>query len=196
MGMGCASRKGKIAQHSKSKPKIVKKRCTCCGECARWCPEEAIAYEDDKAVIDKELCVGCGECLVMCRFDAVKCNWKVTSEDLQKRVVEHAMGVYALHRKKSLYINVVTRVSRNCDCEGGAYEKIVPDLGILVSRDPVAVDAASLDLLERRSGKMLQKLAHDVPGRVQLDYSRQLGFGSPDYQLIEHYPSSSLKNSG
>lgn len=68
---------------------------------------------------------------------------------------------------------------------GGGFEKIVPDVGILVSRDPVAVDAAGIDLVESAGGKTLGQLAYDVPTRVQLDYARELGFGSVDYELIE-----------
>jgi len=185
LGMGCSSRKGKMEQHSTAKPKIKKRACTGCGVCAKWCPEDAITLEDERAVIDREKCIGCGECLAMCRFDAVAYNWGVTYEDLQKKVVEHAMGVYALHRGKGLYINVATRVSKNCDCAGGSFEKIVPDVGILVSHDPVAVDAASLDLVESAAGKALGQLAFDVPTRVQLDYAREIGFGNADYELIE-----------
>ncbi len=185
LGMGCASRKGKMEQHSTTKPKIKKKACTGCGVCAEWCPEDAISFVEEKAVINREKCIGCGECLAMCRFDAVKYNWGATYENLQKKVVEHAMGVNALHREKSLYINIVTRVSKDCDCMPGSYEKIVPDVGILISRDPVAVDAASFDLVEKAGGKAFGQLAHDVPVRMQLDYARELGFGSSDYELIE-----------
>ena len=49
--------------------------------------------EADLALIDSGRCIGCGECLAMCRFDAVKYNWGATYEDLQKKVVEHAMGI-------------------------------------------------------------------------------------------------------
>jgi hypothetical protein len=58
-------------------------------------------------------------------------------------------------------------------------------VGILVSGDPVAVDAASLDLVEKSGGKALGRLAHDIPTRVQLDYARELGFGSAAYELVE-----------
>jgi uncharacterized Fe-S center protein len=81
---------------------------------------------------------------------------------------------------------MVTRVSKDCDCLGGSFEKIVPDVGILVSTDPVAVDAAGLDLVEKAAGKPLGQLAYDVPARVQLDYAGELGVGSPDYELIEY----------
>jgi uncharacterized Fe-S center protein len=185
LGMGCASRKGKMAQHSTAKPTINERACTGCGVCAEWCPEEAISVADETAAIDGGKCIGCGECLAMCRFDAVRYNWGATYEDLQKKVVEHAMGVNVLHREKSLYVNIVTRVSKDCDCVGGSFEKIVPDVGILVSHDPVAVDAASLDLVEKYGGKALGQLAYDIPTRVQLDYARELGFGSLAYELIE-----------
>ncbi|MDR3631540.1 MAG: DUF362 domain-containing protein [Desulfocapsaceae bacterium] len=184
LGMGCASRKGKMEQHSTSKPKINKKKCTGCGVCADWCPQDAISVDDGQAAIDAEKCIGCGECLAMCRFDAVKYNWGATYEDLQKKIVEHAWGVHSLLRGKSLYINLLTRISKDCDCMGHSFKKIVPDIGIVISRDPVAVDAASLDLVEKRAGKTIQQLAYDIPYRVQLEYAKELKFGSPDYTLI------------
>lgn len=184
LGMGCASRKGKMEQHSTAKPKIVKKKCTGCGTCAKWCPEEAISIANNQAVIASEKCIGCGECLAMCRFEAVKYNWGATYEDLQKKIVEHAMGVCSLYRGKSLFINILTRISKDCDCMGHTFEKIVPDVGILISRDPVALDAASLNLVEKQAAKTITQLAYDIPSRVQLDYARELGFGNVDYDLI------------
>ena len=184
LGMGCASRKGKMAQHSTAKPSINLEKCTGCATCEQWCPQEAISMESDIAVIDSTLCIGCGQCLAMCRFDAVKYNWGATYEELQKKVVEHAMGICSLFPGKSLFINVLTRISKNCDCMGDTFEQILPDIGILVSNDPVALDAASLQLVEERAGKPLSQMAHDIPYRFQLDYARELGFGSFDYELI------------
>lgn len=185
LGMGCASRKGKMEQHSTAKPKIAAKKCTGCETCVKWCPQDAIAMQDEVAVIDETKCIGCGECLAMCRFDAVKYNWSATYEDLQKKVVEHAMGVCSLFPEKGLYINVLTRISKDCDCMGHTFEQIVPDIGILLSRDPVALDAASLDLVEQRGGKVLSQMAYDIPYRFQLDYAAELGFGSLAYELIK-----------
>ncbi len=55
---------------------------------------------------------------------------------------------------------------------------------MLIARDPVALDAASLDLVEQRAGQPLTALAYDIPHRVQIDYAREIGFGNPDYQLV------------
>jgi uncharacterized Fe-S center protein len=66
----------------------------------------------------------------------------------------------------------------------GKFEKILPDIGILVSFDPVAVDAASIDLVEEKAGRQFSKMAYDVPCREQINYASELGFGNPDYELI------------
>jgi uncharacterized Fe-S center protein len=183
MGMGCSSRRGKMIQHSTAKPTIKKKKCTRCGICVQWCPVAAITMEDESAVIDKSACIGCGQCLALCRFDAVTYNWGATYEDLQKKVVEHALGVAQTKKDKALYINFLTRISKDCDCMPG-FKQIVPDIGILFSRDPVALDAASLDLVETNAGVTLAEISYDIPYRVQIDYARELGFGNADYRLV------------
>jgi len=136
------------------------------------------------ARIDPDTCIGCGECLAVCRFDAVKYNWGATYEDLQRKIVEHAWGVVACVRHRALYITSLKRITRDCDCLG-EYHKIVPDIGFLVSRDPVAIDAAALDLVERQAGQGLNELAFDIPYRFQLAHARDIGFGSPEYELVE-----------
>ncbi len=84
LGMGCASRKGKMRQHSALKPE-VKNNCTGCGECFKHCPADAITIDDVKAHIDKDKCIGCAECVAVCRFDAVKYDWGAQDEMLQKK---------------------------------------------------------------------------------------------------------------
>ena len=84
---------------------------------------------------------------------------------------------------KMICVNFLTRISKDCDCMTG-YEPIVPDIGILVSRDPVAADAASLDLVEERAGRKLSEIAYNIPYRFQIDYAREIGFGNPDYELV------------
>ncbi len=183
MGMGCSSRRGKMIQHSTAKPKIKAKACTKCGLCVQWCPASAVSMLEQSAVIDREICIGCGQCLAVCRFDAVAYNWGATYEDLQKKVVEHAWGVARSKENKMVCVNFLTRISKDCDCMN-VYEQIVPDIGIVVSHDPVAADAASLDLVEQRAGKKLSDIAYNIPYRFQIDYAREIGFGNPDYELI------------
>ncbi|MFH2107232.1 MAG: DUF362 domain-containing protein [Chrysiogenia bacterium] len=184
MGMGCASRRGKLVQHSTATPSVKKKKCTACGACVHWCPVQAITMVENAARIDKGICIGCAQCLAVCRFDAIGYNWSETYEHLQRKIVEHAWGVAVCKKGKALYINFLNRISKDCDCMGG-YKKIVPDIGVLISLDAVALDAASLDLVEKKAGKPLTTLAYDIPHRVQIDYAREIGFGNPDYQIVE-----------
>jgi uncharacterized protein len=183
LGMGCSSRKGKMNQHSTAKPRVKVKACTRCGVCVKWCPASAITMEEKSAVIDSSKCIGCGQCLAVCRFDAVAYNWGATYEDLQKKVTEHAWGVALSKQDKMICINVLTRISKDCDCMPG-FDPIGPDIGILVSRDPVAADAASLSLVEERTGKNLSELAYNIPYRFQIDYAHEIGFGSREYELV------------
>jgi len=183
MGMGCSSRRGKLEQHSTATPSVKKKKCTACGTCAKWCPVQAITMAESVAQIDKLICIGCAECLTVCRFDAIGYNWSATYEQLQRKIVEHAWGVAVAKKGKVVYINFLNRISKDCDCMGG-FRKIVPDIGVLVSFDPVALDAASLDLVEQKAGRPFTALAYDIPHRVQIDYAREIGFGNPEYQLV------------
>jgi len=183
LGMGCSSRRGKMIQHSTAKPKIKVKECTRCGLCVQWCPASAITMGEKSAVIDSAKCIGCGQCLAVCRFDAVAYNWGATYEDLQKKIVEHAWGIAIGKRDKMICVNFLTRISKDCDCMT-SYEPIFHDIGIVVSRDPVAADAASLNLVEERTGRKFSEIAFNIPYRVQIDYAREIGFGNPDYELI------------
>ena len=65
--------------------------------------------------------------------------------------------------------------------------KIVDDIGIVASSDPVAVDKSALDLVENRSGKKLAELINnDKLNPVhQFEHARRIGLGSTDYKLIE-----------
>jgi len=183
LGMGLSSRKGKLNQHSTAKPSVKRKKCTGCESCLPWCPQQAISISEGTARIDTERCIGCGECLTVCRFDAIGYNWGETYEQLQKKVVEHAWGVVTAVSGRILCINFLTRITKDCDCMT-TFQPVLPDIGIVIGTDPVAVDAASLDLAEQAGNRPFSGIAYDIPYRVQIEYARQIGFGVTDYRLI------------
>jgi hypothetical protein len=64
--------------------------------------------------------------------------------------------------------------------------RIAPDVGILASDDPVSIDKASFDLVNKACGKDIFKDTHpDQDGLKQLRYAQEIGLGSLDYELIE-----------
>jgi uncharacterized protein len=186
LGMGFASRKGKLRQHAVLKPEVSEKNCTGCGACAENCPEDAIALTGGKAAIDPAACIGCGECITVCRFDAITHDWNRDSVDLQQRMVEHALGVVIGRQDRALYVNFILAVTKDCDCMTFRQEPILPDIGIVAGADPVALDAASLDLIRTKSGRELTDLSY--PGfdaRAQIRHGAEIGLGNAEYDLVE-----------
>jgi uncharacterized Fe-S center protein len=187
LGMGCASRKGKMRQHASLRPS-VKDSCTSCGECFRHCAAGAITIDDVKAHIDRDKCTGCAECVAVCRFDAVSYDWKRENKLLQKSVAEHALGALKGKEDRAAFFNFVISVTRDCDCFDNAdMPKMVDDIGIVASTDPVAVDKASVDLAESRGAKKLPKLLEDdrLDAHHQIEHAAKIGLGSTRYELVD-----------
>ena len=185
IGMGLASRMGKMREHSAMKPEINAGKCRFCQKCIQWCPQDAIIEQDGKAFILTEKCIGCGECLAVCRFVSVKYDWNAESGFTQKSMAEHAYGIVKNKAGKSIFINVLIDMTNDCDCFSVNQEKCIPDIGIVASFDPVAVDQASLDLTAAQHGKTLAELAHaHNDATIQIRHAAKVGMGSLDYELI------------
>jgi len=187
LGMGCASQKGKMTQHAALTLSIGEK-CTRCGECAGYCPADAITLNDVKAHINQDKCISCAECLAVCRFDAVKYDWGKEDQTLQKSMAEHALGVLKGKKGKAAFFNFLISVTKDCDCFTTAdMPKIVDDIGIIASTDPVAVDKAAIDLIEAKAGKKLAELVENIkldPAH-QIEHAQRIGLGKADYELIK-----------
>lgn len=185
LGMGCASRAGKLEQHSDVHPWVNPKVCTNCGICLDYCPAEAIIQKDGAASIIEERCIGCGECLVVCTAGAVKMRWDADSRRVQEKMTEYAFSVWQRFRGKIGFMNFLLKITKDCDCMSQDQRPMIEDIGILASEDPVAVDKASVDLIHSRSGKDLLRSNYDVDWSVQLKYGEKIGLGSCEYTLIE-----------
>ena len=185
LGMGGASRAGKLLQHSSVRPFVNIKKCTSCEECLKWCTTGSISMKDGEAFILPATCIGCGQCLSVCPHHAIQFNWSESSDQLQEKMVEHALGVVKAVKGKAAHLTFLTRITKECDCAAQDDPAIVADIGILSSCDPVALDKASLDLVEERLGKSLgAATAREHLPVNQLDYAQSLGLGSMTYRLI------------
>lgn len=203
VGMGCASRSGKLEQHSTISPKVKRKKCIGCGDCLAWCRGEAIEIRGKgpgrKARINPETCIGCAECIPTCRQRAIEIQWNESIPSFMEKMVEYAAAVLAGKAGKTLFITFVTDVSPLCDCTPFCDRPIVPDIGILGSLDPVAIDAAAVDLVNGAPGNILSSLDKALaPGEDkfralfpkvewwhQLDYAEQIGLGTRQYELVK-----------
>lgn len=198
LGMGCASREGKLQQHSNCAPFVDPESCSACGECALHCPSDAIVIAKT-AVIDAAACIGCGHCIAVCPEETIKIEWNETATLIQQKVVEYASGVLKDKKDRAVYLNFITQVSPNCDCYGHTDAPIVPDIGIMASTDPVALDQASANKVNAETGLQGSALKTGLePGgdkfrgvhpeidwNVQLDYGEEMGLGTRKYVLEE-----------
>ncbi|TDT61355.1 DUF362 domain-containing protein [Fonticella tunisiensis] len=201
LAMGCAPAAGKQQQHSTVQP-VVGDHCRACQMCLKNCPADAITMVDGSAYINPEKCIGCGECISICTYDVIKPQWGTAMDSFIERMTEYAYGAYSCKRDKIAFINFVINVTPLCDCVPWSDAPIVPDIGILASFDPVAIDQASYDLVNQqlghshsalgdcghglKSGEDKFKALHpETRGEMQLSYGEELGMGSRDYELIE-----------
>lgn len=198
LGMGCASPAGKQAMHSDLRPKVKPSVCIGCGTCERHCPTGAArVMGDGKAFIDQKRCIGCGECTSVCPTEAIPIRWKTDPSSVQEKTAEYALAALSGKEGKCGFINFLMHVGPDCDCFSWNDAAIVPDLGILASKDPVAIDQASVDLINRAPGIPLSKLGDDlhVPDKihkvtgVQWDriftYGEEIGLGTRAYRLVK-----------
>ena len=196
IGMGSGCRSGKQQMHSDILPVVREEKCLACGKCAKWCPAQAITVAK-RAVIDHTKCYGCGECTVTCNHGAIRINWKTEQDVIQEKIVEYVYGVLKEKKNKAGFITFVMNVTPDCDCCGFSDAPIVKDVGILASRDPVALEQACIDLVNRQEGLSGTRLgnltAHDkfgdiYPGidwNVQISYGEALGLGTREYELVD-----------
>jgi hypothetical protein len=185
LGMGCASRSGKLVQHSTVGPAVDPSRCTGCGACMAHCPSGAIRMADANAVISPEDCIGCADCIVVCPEKTIHVDWNQASPTVQRLMVDHALGAVAGKGSSLLFVTFVTQVSPYCDCYGFNDRPIAPDVGILASTDPVALDQACADLVIRAAGKDPFRETHPtVDWTVQLSYAEEVGLGTRSYELV------------
>jgi len=199
VGMGCASRRGKMAQHSDVAPKVKQKKCVGCGECALHCAQGAIYFVEQKARINPQQCIGCGECILVCENGAVQIQWNQSIPIFFEYMVEYTYGVLNNKSGKSFFINFINHVSPACDCPPYNDAPIVPDIGVAASTDPVALDQACVDLVNNApalphscikenhepGADKFKGLYPKVDWPIQLDYAEKLGIGSRAYELIK-----------
>jgi uncharacterized protein len=173
--------------------------CGGCGLCVEYCPAGAIVITEKKATIEGHKCIGCGECLVMCREQAIDLEWNEGSDRFQKKMVEHACGAMAGKKGKVAFISFLMQISPYCDCYPHNDAPIVRDIGILGAVDPVAIDAASCNLVNHEPsmpGTIIKQTLGEgedkfravfpqIDWNIQLDHAQRLGLGEREYTLVE-----------
>ncbi len=183
-----------------------------CGTCVRNCAHEGVRVEDGIAVIQEDKCKGCGRCIAVCPKGAIHNKFDIAKDVLNYKMVEYSWAV--LHDRPCFHVTLVQDVSPDCDCEGHNDMPIVPDVGMFASFDPVALDQACVDAVNRQpiveesllgeiargekeeegfkkirleSGDGLDyfKMGHPVTHwQSLLEYGEKIGLGTRNYEIV------------
>ncbi|MDP3426442.1 MAG: DUF362 domain-containing protein, partial [Humidesulfovibrio sp.] len=142
IGMGAASKQGKMQQHVTTGPQVDEAACKGCGACVGICAAQALALVDGSeggsegglagkkhVLLNLDACRGCGACFLACKNGGLTINWQTDVAQFLERMMEYAAAVLLARPKPSLHITFVTNVTPDCDCMGFSDAPICPDIG-------------------------------------------------------------------
>ena len=116
-------------------------------------------------------------------------QWDIGKEELMERISESTKAILDHFGKKITFVNVMRNMSVDCDCAGTSATPVVtPNIGILASRDIVALDQACVDLVFAMGEKYNKELVERMTSRHgfrQISYMKELGMGNDRYKLID-----------
>jgi uncharacterized protein len=195
LGMGCTGRETKASVHVATTITIDERLCVGCGSCVETCKTEAVTVEGEIAVLGTG-CVRCGVCIGSCPEEAI--GYSHDYGAFARGLATAAAGVMSCFEAGSaVFVNVLADVTAHCDCEGFSEKPSFPDIGVLVSYDPVAVDQASADMLNRSvpvAGSPADRedvvnssdrlfAMNGIEWWRQLEHAESLGAGTRQYRL-------------
>ena len=172
VGMGCVTKSSKIAMHTVgSRPVLNPDKCVKCGACVKICPGEAYSFKDGVITVDPKKCIGCAGCVAVCEGGAIRIPWDAGK--VQATLLDGYKAVISTFSPDKLFFfNFAINVKETCDCLGEAFSSIVPDIGVLASRDAIALDKATDDLIVASPGNpnsILELVGAMQPGTRKAD---------------------------
>ncbi|MGY5856035.1 MAG: DUF362 domain-containing protein [Candidatus Thorarchaeota archaeon] len=210
LGIGMVGKKGKAAMHFLGDIKVDAEKCLGpeCSKCLSVCPTRCITM-NEKAEVDLSKCIACHHCVDTCNRAEVKAitqTWR-PNHTQPPIFVENAVGVVnSIGVDKFYFINIAIDISDKCDCWNYGAPLLLHDIGIFGSRDPLAIDEATMQAIkdappnpdssvgEIECGACKFAMAHACKdpesgeilelAEIQLSHAKKMGLGSREYELV------------
>jgi uncharacterized Fe-S center protein len=184
VGIGCASKRGKIMTHAVNHPLYG---------CLQWsinqqaaataaqgeyptlldrvlmsCPYDAMSYVDGVFAIDHQKCTQCAACYGPVQNTGILVP---PQEYLVQAPIMIPDGcsayVNAIGKDKVGYVSYAVDISPWCDCCNYSDRPLVPNIGVFASKDPVAIDMACTEMSEQsvvEPGSKADEFGFSEPG--------------------------------
>ena len=204
IGMGCGSRAGKCEQHISGKVKISQSKCRGCKRCMFMCANGGLEFDKEtmKMKVNVDNCLGCGRCIAACSFDAIYSPDYHAPKLLNYKMAEYTKAV--IDGRPHFHISLVQDISPNCDCHPVNDAPILPNIGMFVSKDPLALDQACVDACLAATplpgSQLYDRMQHpdfhdhhdhftnstpESEWKSCLEHAAKIGIGSREYELIK-----------
>jgi uncharacterized Fe-S center protein len=202
LAMGFLTGKSRTDVHMtvSARPYWQREKCRFCRLCVKNCRCNAITLDKKNGMyIEFHTCYYCMRCVAVCPTGALTLD-EGNYISFQRALALSAKTILDLFRGETCHINVILNVTPFCDCLGFSSPSIIPDVGIAASRDVVALEEATLDLMRKqkyidrslpghlklhsRKGHILQRIWGKNP-YIQVMEAEKLGLGDREYTLKE-----------
>lgn len=202
IAMGCVTDRTRHEIHSLEGGLVWDKdKCTHCGRCLKACNHNANSFsekgKDGLYQVDYHFCTMCQHCLKVCPAGAITLDSHNYADFQEGMAVCTKAVLDTFPQGNAFYINLLTAITALCDCWGMTTPSLVPDIGVMMSSDIVAIERASLDQIRVEDlipagvpqglemgteGHLFQRL-HGKNPFIQLEKLENLGLGSQQYTL-------------
>lgn len=185
LGMGCLDKAGKALVHKPQAPEVHQEKCVGCMECLSGCPWDALYVEQGRVMVDYDVCKGDLSCVESCKSGAI-ISPVASTDKMQARLGEAALGPVKLLKGRIGYLNWIYNLTPGCDCFNFSAPAFAKDIGILASKDPVAIDMASIDLINSNMQHGSVRHISGVWGidpLIHVNSAARLGAGDLRYDL-------------
>ena len=176
LGMGALTKETKNKIHRSGEP-VFDGKCIKCGICVKCCPINGLKLEAGSSYPIIKQCYGCSNCAYSCPHGVIKT--KVAPFDI---LLADGANCAQSKFKKYYYISAIKNITKECDCMPIPGKIISEDIGFVMSKDGVAIDQASYDLVVKTSGETFLE-NNKKRGTEQIIAAEKLGMGKRKYVL-------------
>ena len=148
--------------------------------CLRECANNGLQFDETKKkmTINQDNCVGCGRCVGACNFDAISFQNGHANAILNCKMAEYAKAV--VDGRPQFHISLIVDVSPNCDCHSENDVPILPNIGMFVSTDPLALDQACVDACMKAQPMPGSQLANNLAKPDFVDHHDHFTNSTPE----------------